>query len=334
MTICRKDVLSIFEQFSKIKVLVIGDVMFDHYIWGDVSRISPEAPVPVVRVTRESKMPGGSANVVGNLHSLGVSSGIIGLVGKDDHGRFIRDYFKKRNVNIRGLINSRKRPTVEKIRIIAHSQQVVRVDREKDFLFDRSEKSALIKKIKMLVPSFDAVILEDYGKGVLDQDVVNAVLSVKKRKKSLIISYDPKKGHELNVRNIDLGTPNFSEAESIVDKRESKMPPLSSDAIGKSLRAKWKSNSLFLTLGEKGMALFEKGKKVFTIPTVAREVYDVSGAGDTVIAVATAALAAGATPKEAALISNFAAGIVVAKLGTQTVSKKELLEKIQQHSGK
>jgi rfaE bifunctional protein kinase chain/domain len=165
----------------------------------------------------------------------------------------------------------------------------------------------------------------------MDQDIADAILKIKERKKSIIVAYDPKKGHELAVRGIDLGTPNLSEAESIVDKRTEKTPRLSPEQIGLRLRKRWQAGALFLTMGEKGIMLFEQGKDIFHIPTVAREVYDVSGAGDTVIATATAALAAGASARESAILSNFAAGIVVGKLGTQTASQAEILQMLMSH---
>ena len=318
----------ILNDFSKIRILVIGDIMFDHYIWGNVSRISPEAPVPVVHVQKESQMPGGAANVISNLHALGIRSGILGIVGKDTRGSYLKRFFNKLKVNTQGLITDNSRPTIEKTRIIAHSQQVVRVDREKRIPLLQKEITSLIKIIRKVALQYDAIILEDYGKGVIIQEIVDAVLSLKNKKPSLIISYDPKKDHDLRIKNIDLGTPNLSEAESIIDKRSEKVPPLSADKIGKALLKKWKTRSLFLTSGEKGMSVFEKGKKTLHIPTVAREVYDVSGAGDTVIATATACLSAGASARQAAILSNFAAGIVVGKLGTQTVTRQEILNSV------
>ena len=319
---------SIFNNFSKIKVLVIGDIMFDHYIWGTVSRKSPEAPVPIVHITRESKMPGGAANVAANLHSLGVNTGILGIVGRDDRGKFLKNYFKQKKIDTRALTTDSRRPTTEKIRIIAHSQQVVRVDREKKLDFSKAEKKALKQKIKRFGPLYDAIILEDYGKGILDQEIIDSVLTLKKKKPSLVISYDPKKGNDLKMHNIDFGTPNLSEALSIVEKRTTLKMGTTPDEIGKALRKRWHARSIFLTLGEKGMIVIEKGKTNFCIPTVAREVYDVSGAGDTVIATATASLAAGATLRQAAILSNYAAGIVVGKIGTQTVKPEEILKKV------
>jgi D-glycero-beta-D-manno-heptose-7-phosphate kinase len=315
----------IFRGFSKIRVLVIGDVMVDRYIWGTVSRISPEAPVPVVHVNNESRMPGGAANVVNNLHSLGVSAGIIGVVGKDSTGSFLKSYFKKKNVSVRGILSARSRMTIEKTRIVAHSQQVVRVDRESSSPLTVAERKSLISSIRRILPQYDAIIIEDYGKGVIDQQTVDEILSVKKKKPSLIVSYDPKKGHVLHLKNIDMGTPNLSEAETLVDKRTEKFSPLPVEKVGADLRRLWGAQAVLVTLGEHGMALFEKGKNIFRIPTVAREVYDVSGAGDTVIATATACLSAGADAKEAAILSNYAAGVVVGKLGTQTVTRSEIL---------
>ncbi len=323
MKINKNRLIKIIKKFSQVKVLVIGDVMLDQFIWGKVDRISPEAPVPVVEVRSESFMPGGAANVSINLKSLNVTTNIIGIIGDDLNGKVLKEKLRKSKIPLKGLVTLKKRTTTKKTRIIAHNQQVVRVDREDRIKLSAQDEKKFITKIKKIIPSYDAVILEDYGKGAITQNIINNVVKLAKQLK-IYSSIDPKKGHDLSYEGIDLSTPNTEEAFYLgkINIKNFSSP----QKHGDSLRSKLGLNHLLITLGEDGMALFTKDNKPYYIPTKAREVFDVSGAGDTVISVFTTAIAAKATPFEAAYIANIAAGIVVAKLGTATVTQKEILQ--------
>jgi D-beta-D-heptose 7-phosphate kinase/D-beta-D-heptose 1-phosphate adenosyltransferase len=315
----------ILRQFNRVKIMVVGDLMLDRFIWGDVSRISPEAPVPVVEITSESEMPGGSANVVNNISAIGAGSYVCGVIGKDYIGKLLRNKLSHKKIDLGGVIENPGRTTTLKTRIIAHNQQIVRVDKE-----DKKEKNGkdlkrIISYFHATVKKIDAVILEDYGKGMINQELVSAIIaSAKKHDK--IIAVDPKKGHALDYTGATVITPNKAEAVWMAGKEFEQKIDIS--AVGSHILNRWSCKGVLITLGEHGMALFQPGKKPVNIPTTAREVYDVSGAGDTVISTFTAALAAGADMKEAAVIANYAAGVVVGKVGTGTASRKEILNAI------
>ncbi len=321
------DLLPILRSFSKTKVLVIGDLMLDHFIWGKVTRISPEAPVPIVQVTQESEMPGGAANVAHNLNALGVSTSVIGFLGKDASGKILHSLLKKEKINTDGVIHSAELKTTQKTRIIAHHQQVVRFDRETPKDLAGKEEEKLLQTLHRLIPKHQGVILEDYGKGVVTQRVVHEVIALCRRR-NIFCAFDPKTGHDLSFKGATLCTPNLEEARYLAKTFCKKMDPKSLPQSGDTLRKGLGLEHLLITLGEGGMALFTRKDKPVFIPTVAREVFDVSGAGDTVIAAFTAAIVAGATPVEAAHLSNIAAGIVVGKLGTAVASPKEILAQL------
>ena len=314
----------VLSAFPKTKILVIGDLMLDHFIWGKVSRISPEAPVPIVQVTRESEMPGGAANVAHNLSALGVSTSVIGFLGKDSSGKILRSLLKKDRINVGGLIESTHITTTQKTRIIAHHQQVVRFDRETPMEAAGKEEEQLLQTIRRLIPEHQGVILEDYGKGVVTQKLANTVIDLCRRH-NIFCAFDPKIGHDLSFKNAGLCTPNLEEARYLAKTFCKKIDPKSLPQSGDLLRKTLGLEHLLITLGEGGMALFTQKTKPIFIPTVAREVFDVSGAGDTVIATFTAAMVAGAKPVEAAHLANIAAGIVVGKLGTAVASPQEIL---------
>lgn len=312
----------ILDRFENVSVMVIGDLILDEFIWGKVNRISPEAPVPVVNVSSCTMMPGGAANVSLNIHSLGAKVLSVGTIGSDAEGRKLKELLKARGMQTVGIVVDSTQPTSLKSRIIAHSQQVVRVDREGTRKVAAAARAKILKMVKTSVAKCDALIIEDYDKGVIDQEVVSEVVSIaQKHNKPVVV--DPKKGHILNYSGVTLMTPNIEEARSAGGiERDGKVDI---KELGAELLAKWGMQALLITLGEQGMALFEKEKGAhFHIPTVAREIFDVSGAGDTVIAALTTALVAGATFREAAIIANHAAGIVVGKLGTATTDIFEI----------
>ena len=311
--------------FKDAKVLVIGDLILDEFLWGDVSRISPEAPVPVVWVKKESFMPGGASNVANNLSALGASVYLAGIVGDDEHGAILKGELEQKGVNVAGIITDDSRPTILKTRVVAQHQQVVRIDKEHVDPLDPAIVNKLIRYIESIMEEVDAVIIEDYGKGVITSALLSKVVpSAKKHNK--IISVDPKEEHFKYYRGISVITPNNHEASRAVGFE------IKDDATlvkaGQALLKKLNCRIALITLGENGMAVFQKSKPMKHIPTVAQEVFDVSGAGDTVIASYTLSLAVGADPIMAAHIANCAAGIVVGKVGIAVVTPDELLNRI------
>lgn len=311
------------------RILVVGDVMLDQFIWGGVSRISPEAPVPVVDFQRESFMPGGASNVARNLSSLKVPTEIFGAIGRDQAARQLGKLLNEHHVGCIGLVASGARHTSIKTRIVAHQQQVVRVDRETRGELDGPLTKKLIAAVSAQLPYADAVIVGDYGKGVVSQELLDALKSLCAQR-GIWLSLDPKPVHHLNLAGLSLITPNRKEAfelASLPDNTRAANPLDDKNLlrVADQLLSDIRPAVLLITLGDQGMLLCQRGQKPFHIPTVAQEVFDVSGAGDTVIATFTLAIAAGASPIEAAILSNHAAGIVVGKVGTATVTPGELL---------
>ncbi len=317
----RIDIDGLIRRFKETTLLVIGDVMIDEFIWGTVSRISPEAPVPVVAVTHEDLMLGGAANVVHNVHCLGGSVLLAGVIGDDLMGEKIKELLKKENIDTSGLIIEEKRKTTIKTRIIAHNQQVVRYDREtQDPIIPKTLKliTHLIQKVWDTV---DGIIISDYGKGVINAELMDFVMQ-KKRREGKLVAIDPKMDNFDLYAGATIVTPNRQEAEAAAGKKIKDEASLLE--VGKILLARFASEAVLVTRGEEGMTLFQRDGNVVHVPTVAREVYDVTGAGDTVISTLTLALAAGSDIAEAALVANYAAGIVVGKVGTATVNPEEL----------
>jgi D-glycero-beta-D-manno-heptose-7-phosphate kinase len=315
---------------SKARVLVVGDVMLDQFIWGSVARISPEAPVPVVDFERESFMPGGAANVARNLTALNVNAEIFGAVGDDTAAAQLKKLLAEQDVGCEGLVQNPARHTSVKTRIVAFKQQVVRIDRETRDGLDAKLESRLLSAITADLKKADAVIVGDYGKGVVTQSLLNELKSLC-REHGIWLSVDPKPVHHLNLSNLSLITPNRKEAfelAALPDETRNPNPLADKNLmmVAERLLNELRPAVLLITLGELGMLLCQRGSKPFHIPTVAQEVFDVSGAGDTVIATFSLAIAAGASPIEAATLSNHAAGIVVGKIGTATTSPEELLK--------
>ena len=314
---------------AKSRVLVVGDVMLDQFIWGSVSRISPEAPVPVVEFQKESFMPGGAANVARNLAALKVPAELFGIIGSDHAAHQLKGLLHDQKIGCAGLIANSFRHTSIKTRIVAHKQQVVRIDRETRDGLDWKWTSKLLGAVKNELKNADAVILGDYGKGVVTQPFLDEIKSLC-RARGVWLSLDPKPVHHLNLNGLSLITPNRKEAFELADLPDEtrNANPLADKnlmLVAERLLKEVRPAVLLVTLGELGMLLCQRGQKPFHIPTVAQEVFDVSGAGDTVIATFTLAIAAGASPIEAAILSNHAAGIVVGKIGTATTSPGELL---------
>ncbi len=312
------------------RVLVVGDVMLDQYIWGHVGRISPEAPVPVVEFDRESFMPGGAANVARNTHALGAQTELLGHVGRDSSAEQLRALLGKQDIGCAGLLASSARTTSVKTRIIAHQQQIVRVDRETRGAVDERDTARLLAALERKLPSADAVIVCDYGKGVVTQALLEGIRQLCATRR-VWLSLVPKPVHELSLVGLSLLTPNRREAFELagVSDGTRNADPLKDPnlmRVADTLLMELSPVLLLITLGDLGMLLCQRGQRPFHIPTVAREVFDVSGAGDTVIASFTLAIAAGASPIEAAIFSNHAAGVVVGKVGTATVSPAELAE--------
>jgi rfaE bifunctional protein kinase chain/domain len=315
---------------QKTRVLVVGDVMLDQFIWGSVARISPEAPVPVVDFTSESFMPGGAANVARNLISLQTPTELFGVIGCDDAGRKLQKLLREQKIGCESLVKNSARHTSIKTRIVAHKQQVVRIDRETRDGLDEKFTAQLLSALQSRLKTADAVIIGDYGKGVVTQLLLNEIKSLC-RARGIWLSLDPKPVHHLNLSSLSLITPNRKEAFELADlpdetKNANPLADKNLSLVAERLLNELRPAVLLITLGELGMLLCQRGQKSFHIPTVAQEVFDVSGAGDTVIATFTLAIAAGASPLEAALLSNHAAGIVVGKIGTATTSPEELVK--------
>jgi D-beta-D-heptose 7-phosphate kinase/D-beta-D-heptose 1-phosphate adenosyltransferase len=322
---------AIIDRFRRMKTLVIGDLMLDHFVWGTVSRISPEAPVPVVRMTRETEMPGGAGNVAVNMASLGAEVHVVGLLGEDAAADRLNALFQRGLIHTEPIIHSSDRPTIVKTRIIAHHQQVVRVDREIPGEIPRALQEQIWRQVERLLPDMQAVVLSDYAKGVVTPFLIHRLIP-QARRWGIPITVDPKVENFNQYQRVTCVTPNTQEAmesggvRALRDEKDV-------EKLGQALLKRIKADSILMTRGEHGMSLFEKKKPVFHIPTRAREVFDVTGAGDTVISTLTLALAAGAPLRQAAELANYAAGIVVGKLGTASVSGQELLKAVNHHGG-
>jgi D-beta-D-heptose 7-phosphate kinase/D-beta-D-heptose 1-phosphate adenosyltransferase len=311
----------IIKDFRKRKILVIGDIILDHYIWGQVNRISPEAPVPVVEVTRENLLLGGAANVANNIVSLGADAAVIGINGEDIAGEALKSILEQKGVDCNGLFTE-NRPTTVKTRVIAHNQQVVRFDREDSKYVDGRILKGILSHIHAILNNYDAVIISDYKKGMITEDLVKGILK-KTKSKNMFVAVDPKVGHFDFYKGVSLITPNLMEAA--LGAGMEIMDDISLTKAGQALLKKLSLKAVLITRGEQGMSLFEKNK-VTHIPTVAQKVYDVTGAGDTVISAFTLAYSSGADMADSAIIANHAAGIVVGEVGTAVASSEQLLK--------
>ena len=317
---------AILEIAQTKRVLIVGDLILDEFVWGDVSRISPEAPVPVVRVTGESWYPGGAANVARNVRELAGGVSLLGVVGDDEQGRRLAAILDDAGVETSGVVCDAGHSTTVKTRVIAKHQQVVRVDRERIAPPSDEARSAASAHLRRLAAQSDAIIISDYSKGFLDQAFVGEVLRAGSERGS-VVTVDPSPFNPVDWSGATAIKPNRSEAlraanvAGLMNGAENELM----ERVGLQLLEQWRTRLVLVTLGENGMLLFEHGRPPYHTPTRAREVFDVSGAGDTAIAAFTVALAAGAAPAEAAEIANEASGIVVGKLGTATVTRDELM---------
>ena len=319
-------------QFSGKRIAVVGDLMLDRYIWGDATRISQEAPVPIVAVKTVSASPGGAANVLRNLATLDAKPLAFGVVGMDHNGEELCALLEEQGADVAGIHRNSERMTTEKTRILAGNQQVVRVDTERIEFVNSEEVKRLKKSLEAAAKGdgLDAIIIEDYAKGVVTGEILDEVAEVGRRY-DIPVAQDPHPGNQAYTKGMTILTPNRTEAFAMAGVYRTKaVLPIEEDVafleVVEILQKRWEPKHLLITLGPNGMALFENGEKPLHIPTRAREVFDVSGAGDTVIASFTLALVSGATPEEAAILSNHAAGVVVAKVGTAPVYTEELIE--------
>ena len=309
-------------RFRKKKVLVLGDVMLDRFVWGSVSRISPEAPVPVVEIRKETTCPGGAANVAANIGSLGGEPHPLAVVGHDLEGELLRDAFRDLGAPTGGLVVDKGRATTVKTRIIAHNQQVCRTDREDKEPLTAAVQRKVVAWFHAHLETMDAVIVSDYAKGLIFPALLRRILPAARAARK-IVCVDPKLRNLAAYRPATVITPNHAETElaaATVIRSEKDLV-----RAGRKILRQTGIDALLVTRGEQGMALFEDNSTVTLIPTLAREVYDVTGAGDTVISTLALGLVAGLSVLEAAVLSNIAAGIVVGKLGTASVTPDELI---------
>lgn len=318
---------NIIARFPKVSVLVIGDIIIDHFLWGTATRISPEAPVPVVNVQSEDLLLGGGANVLRNIISLGGVGTICGLIGNDLMGKKVNELVSALGASTDGLVVG-KRPTTVKTRVVAQGQQIVRFDREQTGLPAQRSFTALLRYLEDHLHTFDAVIISDYAKGVVSEQLMTKLMqlvrSVRNPHKLLPVIVDPKPSNLKCFSGVTVVTPNHHEAMQMSGMRIDDEKSLLSAA--RKIRDDLGCEAVLVTRGEAGMALLEGERELVTIPTMAKEVYDVTGAGDTVAATLALGLATGCAMNEAAVLANYAAGIVVGKIGTASVSASELLD--------
>ena len=326
----RQRAIELIAGFEGRRLAVVGDLMLDRFIWGAVRRISPEAPVPVVEVERESQHLGGAGNVVANVVSLGAAALPFGVVGDDASADLLAAEFRRAGVDTAGIARDASRPTTTKTRIVAHSQQVVRADRERRHAVGGEAEEAIVGAFAALLDGADAVVVSDYDKGLLAGGLLGRVLEAA-RDRGVPVCLDPKVRRFASYRPVTVITPNHHEAEAATGLPATTDTEL--EACGRRIQEMLGGPAVLITRGEAGMSLVDAAGDVAHVPTTAREVYDVTGAGDTVIATLALALAAGATTLEAAILANFAAGVVVGKVGTATATTTELTAAITRGEG-
>jgi D-glycero-beta-D-manno-heptose-7-phosphate kinase len=323
-----KDLNKILLGFVSRRILVLGDVMLDHYIWGKVDRISPEAPVPVLDMQKEEYRLGGAANVALNLKALGAKVYICGVIGNDDAGRQVKELLTRQEIDASAIITDKKRPTTLKTRIGAVNQQIVRIDHENREDISKTLETAIIRAINKTLPMVDAVIIEDYNKGLLTELIIYETVK-NAGKLGKMIAVDPKQKNFFNYKKVDVFKPNYGEMQKnlgLIFESEAEF-----DKQAKLLKDRIKCKNLVVTRGEKGLHIYTDDSKVHQIPTFAREVFDVSGAGDTVISALTLALCEGCDIRMAAIIANHAAGVVCGKIGTAVATIDEIRQSYSEH---
>ena len=326
MTISAENILAATDRIGQSKILILGDIMLDEYLFGSVDRISPEAPVPVVEITSTRMLLGGAANVAANIRSLGDKPILVGAVGSDDAAEKLRRLLEEKDISDEYLITDPERQTTIKTRIIAHSQQVVRADRENREPLGPEQEQSVLNRLKSVIGEISAVVISDYGKGVITKTLLDQVVNTC-NEHDIFVAVDPKETNFHNYRSVSLITPNHHEAGFAYGRRIITEKDLLT--VGNGLLEKLDARSLLITRGGKGMSLFRVDGEPTHIPTFARKVYDVTGAGDTVIATFVAAISAGADLVEAAVMANAGAGFTVGEIGTATVSVGQLRKELE-----
>ena len=319
--IVEKRLAEIFDRFSTKRVAVVGDLMVDRYYWGAVTRISPEAPVPVVDVSSYSNRLGGAANVGNNIASLGGRPLLIGVVGEDDAGLLLRSLVRESGFEDQGILADPSRPTTTKTRIIAHNQHVVRFDHERKEDVGANVEDQILRLLGRELPSLSAIIIEDYNKGVVTRGLIPRIIA-SARSQGIPVTVDPKSNNFFEYRDVTVFKPNRKETEEALGTKLKDQESI--ESAGRRLLESLSADNILLTLGERGMSLFENTGRTTHVPTKARNVADVSGAGDTVISTLTMAMAAGATIREAAALANFAGGIVCGEVGIVPIDARVL----------
>ncbi len=323
LSIKRLDILK--SGFKDRKIAVIGDMMLDCYFWGDVKRISPEAPVPVVEVESEFYRFGGAANVALNILKLGGSPYPVGVIGYDNYGTIFSSLINETDIYDKGIFIDESRPTTAKTRVIADNQHVVRIDKESKLYLNREMQNKLLKFIEANIREFDGIILQDYNKGVLTPSLIEKIIALANKHKKLI-TVDPKFNNFFLYKNVTVIKPNRKEAEDVLGFKIKTDDDVST--AGRKLLSKLNAKNVLLTLGEGGIAVFQNNKEERRMPTKARKVADVSGAGDTVISTLTMALAAGANIFEASYLANYAGGLVCEEVGIVPIEINKLFETV------
>lgn len=312
-----------FEEFSRLNVLVFGDVMLDRYWWGSVDRISPEAPVPVVRLNKTTVTAGGAANVAANVSALGASVMLFGAIGNDEGGAMFPDILAKSGISDDHLIKLNDRPTTVKTRVVAHSQQIVRLDQESEGEFNAAEESIVQERLESKLAEADIIVISDYAKGVLTNDLLKFVIDFGKTN-DIKILVDPKGKDYQKYRGATLLTPNRKEAAEACKLEENGQRVV--EIAGEQLLREVETDAILITQGEDGVTLFQDGVAPLHIEALPRDVYDVTGAGDTFIATVAVALGSGKTLEESARLANIAAGIVIEQIGTTVINRTELID--------
>ncbi len=325
VTFTKSRLQTLFENLSGKRVAVIGDLMLDRYFWGSVTRISPEAPVPVVEVESESSRLGGAANVANNIASLGGIPFMVGVVGDDDSGKVLASIVAESGFPNEGLVVDPARPTTVKTRVIAHHQHVVRVDREVKFDIGEGVQSRLLDVLRRNAGTLDALIIEDYNKGVVVKSLIKELVEFAKKNR-IIVTVDPKFNNFFEYRQVTVFKPNRKETEEALGVRLNDQASV--EQAGRTLLQRLEAENVLLTLGERGMTLVEGGGQMTHVPTAARKVADVSGAGDTVISTLTMMLAAGGSIREASMLANLAGGIVCGEVGIVPIDARELRKSV------
>ena len=320
--ITKERLIEIMRDFGGIRICVIGDLMLDRYLWGAAARISPEAPVPVVEIDSEATRLGGAANVVHNLYTLGAEAMPFGVIGNDFFGEMIVSHFRDLGFDVDGIIRDSSRTTALKTRIIAHSQHVVRADQETRTMIEKETADGIVAALRQHIGECDAVIFQDYNKGLLTPYLIGRCTKLANGN-GVIVAVDPKFDHFFEYRDVTLFKPNRKETEGALGRSLRTEDDIANGA--REIRERLSCDNVLVTLGEDGMCLLESSGECSIIPTKARKVHDVSGAGDTVISTLTLALAAGATMKEATMLANYAAGVVCGEVGVVPINKEKLL---------